>query len=327
MEALSSQHLTGAAERHPMIALFPGQGSHKVGMGAALADSSSRARDIFAEADAALGFKLSKLCCDGPIEELTLTENAQPAILTVSVMAYEVAKEQLGDLLQPRIAAGHSLGEYSALVASGALNFSDAVRLVHKRGQFMQEAVAPGAGRMVAVLGKELEEIDRILSDLGDIACDVANINSPGQVVVSGSKDGISSFLEALGKAKVVELQVSAPFHCRLMAPARDKLVVELNATPFRRGCFPIVTNIDALPVQEPDEIRDALTRQVCGRVRWVECVNTALNIIPDGRVCEFGEGNILSGLMRRIQNKVEVHGVGGPADLERLALALKGSS
>lgn len=285
------------------IALFPGQGSQKVGMGKDLAQNSDIARNIFDRADKALGFSLSSICFEGPADKLTSTEIAQPAILTVSVICYELAKAALGDRLSVCAAAGHSLGEYSALVAAGALRFEDAVVLVNKRGRYMQSAVPAGAGKMVAVLGKEVPELEAAIAKVTSGAVDIANINAPGQIVVSGKRESVDEFIAALGSAKVIELQVSAPFHCALMEPAATELARDLDAVEILPAKFPVIANVLAAPVSTPTEIRDALKRQVCGRVRWVESMEYATTKFPSARAVEFGAGNVLSGLLKRINS------------------------
>ncbi|NDC37681.1 MAG: [acyl-carrier-protein] S-malonyltransferase, partial [Proteobacteria bacterium] len=252
------------------IALFPGQGSQKVGMGKDLAERSEIARDLFSRADKALGFPLSAICFDGPAERLTSTEIAQPAILTVSVICFEMARAALGNKLSVCTAAGHSLGEYSALVAAGALRFEDAVVLVNKRGRYMQSAVPAGVGKMIAVLGKEVRELESAIAQVGSGVVDIANINAPGQIVVSGKREAVDAFMAELGNAKVIELQVSAPFHCALMEPAATELARDLDEVEILPVNFPVISNVTANPVKTPAEIRDALKRQVCGRVRWV---------------------------------------------------------
>lgn len=298
-------------EGRKLLGLFPGQGSQKVGMGAAFLNTDI-AKEYFALADKVLGFELSKICLEGPQEKLTLTSITQPAILTVSTIAYETTRARIPGF-NLCAAAGHSLGEYSALVAAGAISFEDAVLLVHKRGSYMQEAVPAGQGKMAAVLGKELPEIEAALAKANGVA-EVANINSPGQIVVAGSKDGIDSFIAALG-GKIVELPVSAPFHCSLMKPAEEKLTKDLAAISFKRAAFPIYANYSASPVVEPEAIREGLKLQVCGRVRWVECMEAALRDHPGAEAVEFGEGNVLTGLMKRINPAVKRINVNAPVE------------
>jgi [acyl-carrier-protein] S-malonyltransferase len=283
------------------IALFPGQGSQKVGMGKELFLASEIARGLFERADKALGLPLSTICFEGPADRLTATEIAQPAILTVSVICYEIAKAALGEKLTVCAAAGHSLGEYSALVAAGALRFEDAVVLVNKRGRYMQSAVPAGVGKMVAVLGKEVPELEAAIAKVTSGVVDIANINAPGQIVVSGKREAVDEFIAVLGGAKVIELQVSAPFHCALMEPAAIELARDLDAAEIMPAKFPVIANVLAAPVQTPEQIRDALKRQVCGRVRWVESMEYATTNFPAARAVEFGAGNVLSGMLKRI--------------------------
>jgi len=283
------------------IALFPGQGSQTVGMGKALLDQSESARRIFAEADEALGFSITKLCLEGPIEELTLTEHAQPAILTASIAIYSEKN------LVPAAAAGHSLGEYSALVAAGSLKFADAVKLVNRRGKYMQESVEPGKGKMIAVLGPAPEEIRAAISNVSVGIKEIANLNCPGQTVVAGDVLGIDALVEELGKigAKVVPLNVSAPFHCSLMKPAADKLAVDLDNVEISNPKFPVYSNFTAQVVKTAEEVRAALKNQVCGSVRWTESIQNALKDTGAKVSVEYGAGKVLSNLMKRIDSSV----------------------
>lgn len=285
-----------------ILGLFPGQGSQKVGMGNSYL-SNPLAQSIFHAADEVLGFSLSKICAEGPESELTKTAVAQPAILTVSIIAYKIWCETTGKSLS--CAAGHSLGEYSALVAAGSLSFEDAVLLVHKRGKYMQEAVPLGAGRMVAVLGKELTEIEDALANVKNGVAEVANINAPGQIVVAGDKEGVGEFVPLLGKAKVIDLAVSAPFHCSLMTPAAVRLMENLSSININPASFPIYANISGSPLTDPEAIRKALGAQVCGRVRWVECMENAIRDTKPEEAVEFGEGAVLAGLLKKIDNSV----------------------
>jgi [acyl-carrier-protein] S-malonyltransferase len=288
------------------LGLFPGQGSQKPGMGQELYNTNNMAKDMFSVADKALGFSLSKICFEGSNEELTLTHIAQPAILTVSCICYEIHKEKSGEEFSLSIAAGHSLGEYSALVCSGALNFEDAVLLVHKRGRYMQEAVPKGKGSMLAVLGKEVEEIESAIAKVKDGVVEIANINAPGQVVVAGDVGALADLKEIMQGSKIIELNVSAPFHCKLMMPAAQNLKKDLAAINFNSCSFPIIANYTAKPVSTPAEIREALENQVCGRVRWVESMNFALQNYAPLKSIEFGSGNVLNGMMKRISPETE---------------------
>lgn len=304
-----------------IFALFPGQGSQKVGMGKELAEAYPLAKELFTKADEALGFELSKVCFEGPSEKLTLTEIAQPAILTVSTICFQLSQQTSQVAAQSIVAAaGHSLGEYSALVAAEALSFEDAVRLVNKRGKYMQEAVPVGSGKMVAVLGKEVSEIETALAQVqGDIA-QIANINAPGQIVVAGSVSGVEKFVAALGAAKVIELTVSAPFHCDLMKPAEEKLRLDLANIEIRKPKFKVYQNYTAQASDDPETIRENLALQVCGRVRWVECVENVVKDTNPAAVWEYGAGNVLTGLVKRINPTITRVNVDSPAALQTAA-------
>lgn len=282
-----------------ILGMFPGQGSQKVGMGKSYITRSNIAERFFSDADEALGFKLSQIIFEGPAEELTKTAIAQPAILTVSCIAHAIHIEES----KPSLCAvlGHSLGEYSALVAAGAVSFKDAVKLVHLRGKYMQEAVPVGTGRMVAVLGKELSDIENAAGQITSGVAQIANINAPGQIVVAGDKAGIEDFVSKLPGAKIVELQVSAPFHCSLMKPAADKLKAHLNDTNFTAPKVPVIANFSAREVRTADDIRQSLYNQVCGRVRWIESMEHAISSYQPDLALEYGEGNTLQGLLKRI--------------------------
>jgi [acyl-carrier-protein] S-malonyltransferase len=285
------------------MGIFPGQGSQTVGMGKALFDSSEKAKEIFSLADKVLGFSLSKLCFEGPADQLTATAVAQPAILTVSTICYEIAKSQNGSQWSLVAAAGHSLGEYTALVAAGAIRFEDAVQLVHKRGRYMQEAVPAGQGKMLAVLGKEVVDLEAALAKVTSGVAQIANINAPGQIVVAGSVQGMDEFLSHLGSAKSIPLPVSAPFHCAMMKPAEEKLALDLKSLSIQKPSCPVYANYSAKGLTNPEEIREALKLQVCGRVRWVECMQNAISEIAPEAIVEFGAGNVLSGMLKRIDS------------------------
>ena len=303
--------------------IFPGQGSQSPGMGKELAEQYRAARQVFEEADDALGFAISRLCFDGPAEDLQLTENTQPAILTVSVAAFRAMME--AGISAPAFVAGHSLGEYSALVAVGALSLSDAVRTVRARGRYMQEAVPVGTGAMAAVIGGELGEIQRICEEASESQiCCVANINSPNQAVIAGNTEAVDRAVERLsGVAKrVIKLKVSAPFHCALMKPAQDRLAVDLERLNFSEPAMPVVTNVDARATTAPDELRDALVRQVSAPVRWVESMQLLIEQ-PVSTFVEAGPGKVLSGLMRQISRDVKTLNVEDAASLEATKAAL----
>ena len=300
--------------------VFPGQGSQAPGMGKNLAEKFAVARQVFEEADDALGFAISRLCFDGPEEELQLTENTQPAILTVSVAGFRAMQEQ--GIEAPAFVAGHSLGEYSALVASGSLSLADAVRTVRARGRYMQEAVPVGTGAMAAVIGAEVVDIERICAEARqDQVCSIANINAPNQIVIAGNTEAVDRAVELLNGVarKVVKLKVSAPFHCALMKPAQDRLAPDLAALSFSEPAMPVVTNVDARATTVPDELRDALVRQVSAPVRWVESMQLLMSHGVDTFV-EAGPGKVLSGLMRQINRDVKMLNVEDAASLHKLS-------
>jgi len=292
-------------------------------MGKDLADKFPVARQVFEEADDALGFAISRLCFEGPAEDLQLTENTQPAILTVSVAAFRVVKET--GIGAPAFVAGHSLGEYSALVAAGALSLADAVRTVRKRGRYMQEAVPVGTGAMAAVIGGELSDIERICDEARqDQVCSIANFNSPNQAVIAGNTEAVDRAVELLsGVAKrVIKLKVSAPFHCALMKPAQDRLAADLEQLTFNEPVIPVVTNVDARATTAPSELRDALVRQVSAPVRWLETMQLLMQQGVDTFV-EAGPGKVLSGLTRQTSRDVKTLNVEDAASLAATQAAL----
>ncbi|HKA36740.1 MAG TPA: ACP S-malonyltransferase [Thermoanaerobaculia bacterium] len=295
--------------------LFPGQGSQSVGMGRALFDESDAARRVFEEADAALGFPLSRLCFEGPEEELKLTANTQPAILTHSIAAFRDLEARFSDRLAgAAFAAGHSLGEYSANVAAGALSFSDAVRIVRLRGTFMQEAVPSGVGAMAAIVGLAPMEIEAACREAaqGEVVTP-ANFNSPEQTVIAGHAAAVAracAACTARGAKRAIPLPVSAPFHCSLMAPAREKLRPHLEQASFQNARIRVVTNVDARAESDGGALRDALLRQVDSPVRWVESIRTLASAGVD-RALEIGPGNVLSGLVRRIDKSIKMETYG----------------
>ncbi len=306
--------------------VFPGQGSQKVGMGRALAEAQPESRAVFDEADGALGFPLSRLCFEGPEADLQRTANTQPAILTVSVAAMRAA-ESRG--LRAQWVAGHSLGEYAALVAAGTLSFSEAVATVRQRGRLMQESVAEGQGAMAAILGLGLPEIEGACREAaeGEVVAP-ANVNSPGQVVIAGHAGAVaraSARCKAAGAKKVVSLPVSAPFHCALMAPAEKALAPLLAALPFPDPTIPLVNNVDARPVRSGADCRDGLVRQVCAPVRWQAVVE---RLVAEGvtTFIEIGPGTVLSGLIRKIAKGATVLNVEDPQSLEKTCDALAAS-
>jgi [acyl-carrier-protein] S-malonyltransferase len=307
--------------------VFPGQGSQAVGMGKALAEAYAPARRVFAEVDGALGQKLSSLMFEGPEAELTLTANAQPALMAVSLAAVRVLEAEAGlDIARDaRFVAGHSLGEYSALAAAGALTIADSARLLRIRGEAMQRAVPVGEGAMAAIIGLDFAQVSAIAlqaaSDLylqGAI-CEAANDNGGGQVVISGTKAAVERAMElakAAGAKRALALPVSAPFHCTLMKPAADAMAAALAGVELKTPTAPLVANVSAIAVQAPADIRAGLVAQVTGAVRWRESV---LYMAHHGvaNFVEIGAGKVLSGLIRRIAQGATTMSIGAPADVE----------
>jgi len=309
-----------------MIAfIFPGQGSQKVGMGQALADAFPICRQAFDEADAALGEAFSRRIFEGPDDWLTLTENQQPAVLAVSIATCRLLDSRG---LRPAFVAGHSLGEYSANVAAGTFSFADALRIVRRRGRYMQEAVPVGEGAMAAILGLDADQVAQACREAlvdnadqavapGDVVSP-ANLNGGGQVVISGSRDAVkraSERAKAMGAKRAIPLPVSAPFHCALMKPAEDRLAPELRALAGRDPRVPVIANVDAEPKRDRHSAIEALVRQVASPVRWEAVVG---RLASEGvtTYVEVGPGAVLSGLVRKLQREATVVNVGGPGDL-----------
>jgi [acyl-carrier-protein] S-malonyltransferase len=287
-------------------------------MGKELAQSHAVARQTFEEADEALGYKLSQLCFEGPEDQLRLTEITQPAILTVSVAAWRVLNEKG---MKPDYVAGHSLGEYSAHVASGTFSFGDAVRTVRNRGKYMQEAVPVGVGAMAAILGMPLEKVAAVCADaaLGEV-CEAANINSAEQIVISGHAGAVeraAKLADQRGAKRAKLLPVSAPFHCALMQPAQDRLAVDLHRLSFAKPAVPVICNVDASAAENPERGRDALIRQVTGSVKWEQSMRL---LIAQGvqTFIEVGPGKVLCGLMRQIDRSKSCLNVGDEASLQK---------
>ncbi|MGI4855197.1 MAG: ACP S-malonyltransferase [Janthinobacterium lividum] len=309
--------------------LFPGQGSQSVGMGRDLQENYSAAKAVFDEADEALGYRLSKLCFDGPEDQLKLTEFTQPAILTVSVAAARVLAEHG---IVPAMAAGHSLGEYSAHVIAGTLSFADAVRTVRARGQFMQQAVPEGKGAMSAILGLDAARIGDLCQQASDEHnCIVApaNMNAPEQTVISGDAPAVAragELCKEAGAKRVVPLPVSAPFHCKLMEPAADQLTSELERVVFNDPSIPVASNVDARIVTRRAEVRDCLIRQVTGAVRWTECIDL-LRTSGATMFLEVGPGRVLSGLLRQIDRSLASANVEDRTSLEKTLALLNASA
>jgi [acyl-carrier-protein] S-malonyltransferase len=313
--------------------LFPGQGSQSVGMAKDLLASSAAAREVFERADAALGEPLSKLIMEGPEADLTLTANAQPAIVTTSIAALRAIQEKYPDLGTPRFAAGHSLGEYSALVAAGAIELEDAVRIVRARGRAMQDAVPPGVGAMAAIMGLEAARLETLCREVeaeqdpsgeryGVVSC--ANFNAPGQIVIAGHAKAVARVSEraAEEKGKAIPLKVSAPFHCALMAPAAKVVAQELAKIEIRPLAFPVVANVDARPNNDPGRVKELLVRQVDGAVRWEQAIRM-MHLEGVTHAIEIGPGKVLAGLGKRIAKEMKMTSVGDVPSLEALGAFL----
>lgn len=301
---------------------FPGQGAQFVGMGKELFEASAAARDVFARADDALGKKISQLCFEGPEAELVLTENTQPAIVTTSIAVLAAIRERVPNLPHPAFAAGHSLGEYSALVAAGALTFEDAVRVVRLRGKAMQEAVPPARGAMAAIMALSPEQVTELCKEAseGEVVSP-ANFNAPGQIVIAGEASAVARACKLAGArgGKAIPLKVSAPFHCALMAPAARALEGALAPVVVGPLAFPVIANVDASPNSDAGMVKDLLVRQVDAPVRWEETVRTMAQAGVT-HVLEIGPGKVLAGLIKRIAKGITVVSVGDLAGVDAAA-------
>jgi [acyl-carrier-protein] S-malonyltransferase len=310
--------MTETVNMHQIAFIFPGQGSQAAGMGKDLAEKYPIARQTFEEADEALGYKLSQLCFEGPEDQLRLTEITQPAILTASIAAFRV----LQDLIpRPSFVAGHSLGEYTAHVASGTMSFADAVRTVRNRGKYMQEAVPVGVGAMAAILGVEFETVVAVCHDAaqGEV-CSPANINSPEQIVISGNTAAVergAKLADERGAKRAKLLPVSAPFHCSLMRPAQDRLEADLNKLKMQRPVYPVACNVEASFVSDELRARSTLAAQVTGAVKWLQSMQLLIGQGVETFV-EIGPGKVLCGLMRQIDRSKTCLNVGDEASLTK---------
>lgn len=306
--------------------LFPGQGSQQVGMGQDVANQFSVAKEIFEQADKTLGFQLSALCFDGPSDQLKLTIHTQPALLTTSIALYSALNEMVD--LTPDFVAGHSLGEYSALVVAEALSFQDAVFAVRERGKFMEEAVPAGLGTMAAVMGLEREKLADLCASISkdEARVELANLNCPGQIVISGHREAVQAASEQAkeaGARRVIPLSVSGPFHSSLMEPAAKKLAQTLQKVSIQQATIPVVANVSAQVVEEPDVIRQALVDQVTSSVLWEDSIRFLLEQGVDQFV-EIGPGKVLTGLVKKINRKVKTYNLFDLASLEQVAEALR---
>ena len=306
--------------------LFPGQGSQIVGMGNEFYKNFDTVKKIFKEADDKLSYSISKMILEGPEDQLTLTQNTQPAILTVSFSIFKVLKDEFNfNLDSVKYFAGHSLGEYSALVSSNALDFKDALYLLHERGKAMQEAVPVGDGSMIAVLGAKLDELKKLINDSSLGVCEIANDNAEGQVIISGETNSVNSFQIILKdkKIKSIPLKVSAPFHCSLMKPAAEKMVNKIKNINFKKPSFKVVSNVTASEESDPENIKELLVKQISSTVRWRESI---ININKAGSInfIEIGPGKVLTGMVKRTVKDVNCFSINSIADIKNLVNGLK---
>jgi [acyl-carrier-protein] S-malonyltransferase len=302
--------------------VFPGQGAQAVGMGRDIYEADAAAKQIFDRADEALGYSLSSIIFEGPESELKITYHTQPALLTASIAYLELFKAKG---IQPDFVAGHSLGEYSALVAAGVLSFEDAVRTVRARGEYMEQAVPSGQGAMAAVLGAEREALQQLCETISGEAgvVELANLNCPGQIVVSGSKEGVQALAERgkeAGAKRVIPLEVSGPFHSSLMRPASERLAAVLSGLSMKQAEVPVIANVTARPVENPDEIRGLLVDQVHSSVLWEDSVAYLIGQGVDTFV-ELGSGTVLAGLIKKIDRSVKVYSINSKDALEQFQL------
>ncbi|KGR87577.1 ACP S-malonyltransferase [Lysinibacillus odysseyi] len=305
--------------------IFPGQGSQQVGMGAELAGTGENSKTFYQAADTALGFALSKLMLEGPQEELTLTYNAQPALLTTGVM---IAQRLMNEGIKPDYTAGHSLGEYSAFVTSEVMSFEDAVQIVHKRGLYMDEAVPAGEGAMAAILGMDSTELAKVCEEVSasGVTAQLANLNCPGQIVISGTKEGVekaSVLAKERGAKRAIPLTVSGPFHSSLMQPAAQKLAAAIEEVEMKKPAIPVVSNVTSVLLEEVAEIKKEMIDQVSSPVQWEQNVRTLLDLGVDIFI-ECGPGKVLAGLVKKIDRKATVYSVYDEATLTQVVEASK---
>ena len=302
--------------------VFPGQGSQYIGMGKDFSNNFPVANSIYQEVDEVLNFSLSKLIFDGKIEDLTLTKNAQPAIMATSIAILKTLESEGFNIKNTLFVAGHSLGEYTALCATGAISLGDTASLLKMRGIFMQESVPVGVGAMAAILGLDLNKVKTLINDIGnDEICEIANDNEPNQVVLSGYRSTIEKVCKnakSLGAKRAILLPVSAPFHCSLMLPAQKNMTDLISEVSLKKPIVPVISNISAIPTQNPEEIRENLIQQITGRVRWRESI-LYMNKFGVKKTYEIGPGKVLCNLIRRIANEIEQTNISTIEDLDKL--------